>query len=125
MAERTILIVEDDPVNARVLGDLLRSKGHRTLFARNAKAALEWFRLEPPDLVLLDVMLPGRNGFEVCFDIKRDPRAVNTRVLLMSAVYQHEDAEQLAGDLRADGFLRKPFELSELIERVDALLPAA
>jgi DNA-binding response OmpR family regulator len=86
------------------------------------------FDKDRPDMVLVDVLLPRKNGFEVCFDIKRTERGRTVPVVLMSAIYKdlvhaHEYAKT---DLGAAGFLVKPFELSDLLSRVHALIgPAA
>jgi DNA-binding response OmpR family regulator len=122
---KTILVVEDDPVNGLVLLDYLEAHGYRVLLAKTGQAGIEAFEGERPDMVLVDVLLPLRNGFEVCFEIKR--RVSETPVLLMSAVYKNvSHAETYAkNDLRAQGFLVKPFELSELLVRVHALIGSA
>ena|SRR5215472_4232804 len=120
---KTILIVEDDLVGGMMLFDYLKAHGYRPLLVRNGDEGIVAFAKHHPDLVLLDVALPRKNGFEVCFDIRRSPAGADTPVLLMSAVYKDQaHAQQYArDDLRAQGFLVKPFELSELLSRVRAL----
>jgi len=120
---KTILIVEDDFVGGLMLFDYLKAHGYRALLVRSGEEGVAAFVKHHPDLVILDVALPRRNGFEVCFDIRRMPEGASTPVLLMSAVYRDQvHAEQYArDDLRAQGFLLKPFELSELLARVRAL----
>lgn len=119
---KTILVVEDDPVNGLVLLDYLEAQGYRVLLAKTGTAGIEAFDVERPDMALVDVLLPLRNGFEVCFEMKR--RSAETPVLLMSAIYKNVTHAQAyaKNDLHAQGFLVKPFELSELLERVRALI---
>ena len=124
---KTVLVVEDDPVNGLVLLDYLEAHGYRVFLSRTGPDGVAAFTKDHPDLVLVDVLLPLKNGFEVCFDIKRLPAGPSTPVLLMSAVYKDvEHAEVYAKtDLGAQGFLVKPFELSELLARVRTLIGEA
>jgi DNA-binding response OmpR family regulator len=121
---KTILVVEDDPINRLVLLDYLEAHGYRVFLSRTGPDGVAAFAKDRPDLVLVDVLLPLKNGFEVCFDIKRTPQGQATPVLLMSAIYKdvaHAD-EYAKTDLGAQGFLVKPFELSELLQRVHTLI---
>jgi DNA-binding response OmpR family regulator len=125
---KTILVVEDDPINGLVLLDYLEAHGYRVLLSKTGPDGVAAFAKDQPDLVLVDVLLPRKNGFEVCFDIKRTDRGRTTPVLLMSAIYKDvAHAEGYAKtDLGAQGFLVKPFELAELLARVHSLIgPAA
>jgi DNA-binding response OmpR family regulator len=124
---KTILVIEDDPVNRLVLLDYLSAHGYRVFVSRTGPDGVAAFAKDRPNLVLVDVLLPLKNGFEVCFDIKRTPEGQTTPVLLMSAIYK--DIEHAEGytkkDLGAQGFLVKPFELSELLQRVHTLIGEA
>jgi len=121
---KKILVVEDDPVNLQILSDFLSAHGYDTRGATTGPEGIESFRRERPDLMLVDVQLPRKNGFEVCFEVKRSPEGRDTPVLLMSAVYtDREHAERYAHDgLHADGYLLKPFDLADLLARVRGLL---
>jgi DNA-binding response OmpR family regulator len=121
---KTILVVEDDPVNGLVLLDFLEAHGYRVLLSKTGPDGVAAFAKDSPDMVLVDVLLPRKNGFEVCFDIKRSDRGRTTPVLLMSAIYKDvRHAEGYAKtDLGAQGFLVKPFELTELLGKVRALI---
>ncbi len=127
MGDKTILVVEDDPVNGLVLLDFLEAHGYRVLLSKTGPDGVAAFRQDRPDMVLVDVLLPRKNGFEVCFDIKRSERGRTTPVLLMSAIYKDvEHAEQHArSNLGAAGFLVKPFELGDLLARVRSLIGEA
>jgi DNA-binding response OmpR family regulator len=116
---KKILVVEDDPVGARVLRDFLVANGYYTAVARSGPEGIAAFHREKPDLMLIDVMLPRKNGFEVCFEVKRTEHGKRMPVLLMSAVYtDHEHATRYAETLQAQGYLVKPFDLHALLEQV-------
>ena len=121
---KKILVVEDDPINAQILSDFLSANGYATTAASSGTEGLERFRADRPDLMLVDVQLPRKNGFEVCFEVKRSPEGASLPVLLMSAVYtDREHADRYTqGSLRADGYLTKPFDLADLLRRVRDLL---
>ena len=127
MGDKTILVVEDDPVNGLVLLDFLEAHGYRVLLSKTGPDGVAAFRQDRPDMVLVDVLLPRKNGFEVCFDIKRSERGRTTPVLLMSAIYKDvEHAQQYSrSDLGAAGFLVKPFELGDLLAHVRTLIGEA
>lgn len=121
---KKILVVEDDPVNVLVLYDFLTAKGYHTTVARNGPDAITRFQADHPDLMIIDIQLPRKNGFEVCFDIKRTQEGGKMPVLLMSAVYKDVvHAEQYTKDgLQAQGYLVKPFELTTLLDHVYRLI---
>jgi adenylate cyclase len=115
-----ILVVDDVEKNARLLADVLAAKGYRTSKASSGEAALAAIHAEAPDLVLLDVMLPGMSGFEVCRQLKSDPLTALIPVVLVTALEDH--ASRVRGiESGADDFLRKPVEPEELIARVKTL----
>jgi DNA-binding response OmpR family regulator len=119
---KKILVVEDDPVNQMILTDFLAANGFATIAASSGPEGLERFDREAPDLCLVDVQLPRKNGFEVVRDIKS--RGTKTPVLLMSAVYSDRDQSSRTGQLNklADGYLSKPFDLVHLLAQVKTLL---
>ena len=123
---KRILVVEDDPLSVQVMTHFLGAHGYATLVARSGVEAVETFERERPDLVVADIQLPRKNGFEVCFDIKRTDAGRSTPVLLMSAVYtDKEHATRYSGELRAEGYLVKPFEMNAFLDRVRALIGPA
>ena len=124
---KKILVVEDDPINAQILSDFLAANGYATTAASSGTEGLERFKTDRPDLMLVDVQLPRKNGFEVCWEVKRSPGGASLPVLLMSAVYtDREHANRYSHDsLRADGYLTKPFDLADLLQRVRDLLHEA
>lgn len=124
---KKILVVEDDPVNAMILGDFLSAHGFEVSVARNGNEGVEMFHIEHPDLMLVDVMLPKKNGFEVCFEVKRTPHGRRMPLVFMSAVYRDEEHARsyVEKDLHADGYVTKPFDLGSMLSRVNTLLDEA
>lgn len=121
MSDYTILIADDDELMVDVLQRELAREGYSTLVCFNGEDALRLARTEDPDLILLDVMMPKRNGFEVC----RELRAENTVPILMLTA-RGEEMDQVMGlKLGADDYIVKPFGLLELLARVDANLRRA
>jgi DNA-binding response OmpR family regulator len=121
---KKILVVEDDPVNQMILLDFLAANGYQTIAAASGPEGIERFDRDAPDLLLVDVQLPRKNGFELCREIKSRPTGKTTPIVLMSAVYSHEDQSNRTIQLGtlADGYLTKPFDLVELLATVRGLL---
>ena len=119
----TVLIADDEPNIVISLEFLMKREGHRVLVARDGVQALDTIRRERPDLVLLDVMMPGRSGFEVCQAVRADEALAGTKILLLTAKGRDTDLAQGLG-VGADGYMTKPFSTRELAERVRALLAA-
>ena len=115
---RLVLVVEDDPVINQALADRLRAEGYDVVRAFDGPGAVAAHDEHEPDLVLLDVMLPGYDGHEVCRRIQAD-RPVP--VLMLTA--RADEADVLVGlGVGADDYLTKPFRMRELVARVAALL---
>lgn len=120
---RHVLIVEDDEITAFVLQEWLGACGYRTTVASNGADGVAKFVEERPDIALVDVLLPRKDGYDVCFAMKKSEHGKHTPVILMSAIYRDQDkAEQLVHDALADGFLLKPFDLDVVAARVQALV---
>ena len=118
-----ILVIEDDPIGQKVLVDSLTANGYQVSVARTGPEGVEKAASEQPDLVLCDVLLPQKSGFEVCFEIKRANVTREVPVILMSAVCKDAYSESYASvDLHAQGYLVKPFSMGVMLERVRQVL---
>ena len=117
--EKTILVVEDDAGIRIVLQDALTSQGYHVITAEEGKKGLDMAKQLNPDLVILDVMLPVMDGFEVCKRIRREGI---TSPIMMLTVKDEELDKVLGLELGADDYVTKPFSLKELTARVKALL---
>jgi adenylate cyclase len=114
-----VLAVDDEPLNLRLLEAVLEPRGHTVLRARSGEQCLDVLAHQPVDLVLLDVVMPGLDGYEVCRRIRADERTAYLPVVMLTA----SDAQQRVAALEAgaDDFVRKPFDQSELLARVASL----
>jgi DNA-binding response OmpR family regulator len=114
-----ILIIEDDDILQQGLVEILQFHGFQTLSARDGRLGLEGYRQQHPDLIVLDIMLPGVDGYEICRQVRR--RDETTPILMLTA-RDRENDKLLGFELGADDYLTKPFSLKELVARVQALL---
>ncbi len=117
----TILLVDDKPANIKLLFDALEGTGYRTLVALDGESAVHQAKLAGPDLVLMDVMMPGIDGFEACRRLKADPATGQIPVIFMTALTDTSD--KIKG-FKAGGvdYLTKPLQHDEVLARIDAHL---
>jgi DNA-binding response OmpR family regulator len=120
MASR-ILIVDDEPSIVISLEYLMKREGYDVAVAGDGEAALEALARATPDLVILDVMLPKLNGFEVCRRIRADPRWREIRVLMLTAKGRETEVAKGLG-VGADAYVTKPFSTRELVAQIAELL---
>jgi DNA-binding response OmpR family regulator len=119
-----ILVVEDDHDIAALIAHYLDKGGYRSEVVSDGAHALARAEASPPDLVILDVMLPGLNGLEVCKALRADPRTAALPIIMLTA--RGEESERIVGlDSGADDYVVKPFRPNELMARVRALLRRA
>jgi len=118
-----VLIIDDSPTILTFLRKMFSSSGYEPLIAANAERGLEMMRTEKPDLVVLDVIMPGMNGFAALRHIRRDPLVKNLPVIMMSG---NEQATEQFYVMRigADGFMKKPFSRFDVFSRIEKLLDA-
>jgi DNA-binding response OmpR family regulator len=123
MSEHAILVVDDDPNALDIVRTFLESRGYRVATAQDGNEALSLLESVGPSLVLLDVMMPGMDGWEVARVIKNHPKFGNTRVVMLTARSDFTDKHE---GLRAgaDDYIVKPIQLRELGERVERNLKA-
>jgi DNA-binding response OmpR family regulator len=117
--KKNILVIEDDPGISMAVRDELEFEGFRVEVANNGRVGLESILRAPPHLVLLDIMLPGQNGFQICKDIRA--HGIATPIIVLTA--RGQEADRVRGlELGADDYITKPFSLAELVARVRAVL---
>jgi two-component system cell cycle response regulator len=121
LRKNKILVVDDVAVNVQLLTTYLTSVGYDVLTARDGEEALERVAATQPDLILLDVMMPKLNGFQVCERLKSDPATKVIPVIMVTALNEIEDKIK-ATESGADDFVSKPFNKLELLTRVKSLL---
>ena len=120
-APARVLVVDDTPQNVKLLADILGAKGFVAITAASGEEALGKLAAERPDLVLLDVMMPGLSGYDVCRRIRADPATALLPVVLVTSLDPHQ--ERVKGiEAGADDFLSKPIHQAELLARVRSLL---
>jgi CheY-like chemotaxis protein len=119
--EETILIVDDTPTNLRLLSQMLTKLGYKLRAATSGTHALESIRSSPPDLILLDVMMPEMNGYEVCEHLKADERTRDIPIIFISALDATEDKVRTFTAGGVD-YVTKPFREKEVLARVETHL---
>ncbi len=118
---KTVLLIEDEPNIIEAVGFILSRDGWRVASHSNGTDAVEEVRRRMPDAIVLDVMLPGRTGFEVLQELRHDPELSVIPVLMLTARGQAKDRE-MAESLGATQFMTKPFSNSEVLEKMRALV---
>ena len=121
MAKPSVLIADDDPEILTLLGIRLSKLGYQVIEAQDGNAAIEKAKKERPNLVLLDVMMPGRNGWEVAKALREDPTLSHVGIVMLTAIGErvNEMTSPLYG---ADDFVDKPFDFNELEKKIRAVL---
>jgi len=115
-----VLVVDDEPQNLELVEAILAPAGYEVLLASNGEEALALTNEKQPDLIILDLMMPGLSGFEVCARVKMHPQTGGVPVLFVTALSQSGDKERALA-AGGDEFLMKPFQRAELLARVEAL----
>ena len=116
-----IVIADDEPNILVSLEYLMKREGHEVVLARDGNEALEAIRREKPALVLLDGMMPGKSGYEVCQAVRADEALAGVKILMLTAKGRDTDIAQGLG-VGADGYVTKPFSTKELAARVREML---
>jgi DNA-binding response OmpR family regulator len=121
MSSPRILVADDEPALLRLLEFVLGRRGYIVQGVTNGNAAIEVLKAESPDLVILDVMMPGLDGYEVLTFIRETPRLEGLPVVMLTARAQLDDIQR-GLTLGADAYLAKPFDPEELLSVVESLL---
>jgi len=113
-----VLLAEDDELTRQGLAEVLASEGYQVIQAEDGAAALEQFQADPPDFVCLDIMMPGRNGYDVC----RSIRSTHPDIPIIFISAKSEEIDKVVGfELGADDFIIKPFGVREVVARIRAV----
>ncbi len=117
----TILLVEDNPANLKLATLVLRNVGHAILQAFDGDQALRMVREQMPDLVLMDLHMPGMDGLTATRILKSDPATAHIPILALTAHAMHGDQERIIA-AGCDGYIAKPFQLQEFLSQVEQAL---
>ncbi len=119
-----VLIIEDNPANMKLTSLLMRHAGHTVLCAIDAEHGLTMAHAEQPDLILMDIQLPGMDGFAATSLLKQDPATATIPIIALTSMAMKEDQKksEIAG---CDGYIAKPLRYQELYAVIDALLAKA
>ena len=120
-SEVTVLLVDDNPQNLKVLYETLKDKGYRLLIANEGEKALDLAHRHHPEVILLDIMMPGATGLEVLEKIRQMDERKSTPVVILTAKGQDAD-RQAAFSLGANDFLTKPFSPKKLLARIHQII---
>ncbi len=120
---KKILVVDDDPVVVRMVEALLKNKGYEVIISRDGLEALARIKKDDPDLVVLDILMPEINGYDVCCELRFNRDFKKIPILILSETEKELDAET---EKRANiKYLHKPFEKDEFLKEIDLLLATA
>ncbi len=117
----SILVAEDEPNIILSLQFIMKKAGFHVRVAEDGEQAIQEIKKDPPSAVLLDIMLPKRDGFSVCETIKNNPDWSDIKVIMLTAKSREQD-KQRALDLGADDYITKPFSTRELVDRIQELI---
>ncbi|HYJ33534.1 MAG TPA: response regulator [Candidatus Binatia bacterium] len=124
MSKGKILVVDDEIYIVHILDFSLGMEGYEVVTALDGEQALERVASEKPDLIVLDIMMPKLDGYEVCRAVKSNPATKNVPVILLSAKGRNVD-QKMGFDVGADDYITKPFSPRKLVERINQLLGQA
>jgi two-component system cell cycle response regulator DivK len=117
----TILIIEDNEKNLKLVRDVLQVKGYQTLEAGSAEDGIRLAAEHDPDLILMDIQLPGMNGIEALKVLRADPATATIRVIAVTASVMQQDRNQIT-EAGFDGYIGKPLNLKEFLDSVKSML---
>ena len=118
---KKVLVVDDDPYILMSLEFLMKKSGYEVMIARNGTEALELVEKQIPDIVLLDIMMPDVDGYQICKHIKKSDTLKHTKVVFMSAKTKESDIQK-GYDLGASLYIIKPFSTRELVKQIKELM---
>jgi two-component system cell cycle response regulator DivK len=123
MSEQTILIVEDSELNRRLVEAVLKPHGYRLVAAEDGETGVRLARKEQPDLILMDILLPGIDGYEATRRLRADPETQDLTIVALTASASSEEQEQALA-AGCDGYIPKPIDTRAFPEEIRRFLPA-
>jgi len=118
---KKVLIIEDDPSFSRAVSHIVEKEGYSVITASNGITGLRMAKEDKPDLLILDVMLPGVDGFEICSRLRNEPQTTKLPIIMLSA--KGQEADKTTGlKVGADVYLTKPVDRAVLLEKLTSLL---
>jgi CheY-like chemotaxis protein len=118
MAKKKIMVVDDEENLIELVKAILETEGYEVMTASNGKECLEKLKTAKPDLILLDMMMPGMSGRETCESIRKDPKTKNLRVAFVTVARFSEVGKDILKKLNAVDYITKPFDNKDLVSRV-------
>ena len=123
MAKVKILVIDDEQDLLDLVKLRLEHHGYVVVYLNSGEGALEKIRKEKPDLILLDIMMPGKNGYDVCYELKHDDATKAIPVIMFTAKPQWlKEISEISEFVLADDYIYKPFEAQDLLEKIGRLL---
>lgn len=123
MAKQKILIIDDEVDLLEMLKMRLESQDYEVLYLNSGEDAIKTIQEEKPDLIMLDIMLPDKNGCDICFELKRNEDTASIPVIIFTAKPDWKEVMDTLGKfVKADGYMSKPFESQELMDKIKKLL---
>ena len=119
--DKKILVIEDDPPNLRLIKYTLQADGYQVLTAANGLEGIKKAQEEEPDLIVLDIKLPGIDGYEVCHRLRADPKTARLPILMLSGKAREIDRDT-GLKVGADDYITKPWQKGELVTKIAAML---
>ncbi len=121
MIRKKVLVVDDDPNLIKALTVLLKKEGYDIDTATDGEEAIEKVQEVSPKVMFLDIMMPKKDGFEVCQEVKGSPDTSDTYIIMLSAKAQEEDVKK-GIDVGADEYITKPYSIKQILEKVQDLM---
>jgi len=122
MMSKTIMVVDDEPALLQLIEAILGTEGYNVIAVSNGREALEKLKKAKPDLVLLDMMMPGMSGREVCEKIRSDPKTKSIKVAFLTVAKFSEAGRDTLKKMKVSDYITKPFDNDDLLKRIKKIL---
>ena len=123
MVKKSIMIVDDEPMIVKVVKDIFKEEGYKVITALSGQECLEKLKKTRVDLILLDIMMPGMDGWDTCAKIKSDKKTEKIPIVFLTA--KTDPVSRSMGGLASTAYITKPFDMKDLKKRVDSVIKAS